>query len=803
MSNKPYSDWHRIDLHIHTDKSNETKSGDYEGRFSVDVLHSKLVDNHVAVFSLTDHNILNIEAYEEYYSKYNSERDPKLLVGVELDIEKPRLSGKVGNYHTLLIFNYSDIEGAKKISKALEDIYAKKGHSKLERKITFGDLSQMFFGEDFFFIPHAGNSQSIVAAHGKDDIEDAQKMVILMQSALEKVSKEETQQIYDAGFDKKKPVDQRAKKDIAYINFSDNHNIEKYPCVHKGITGNHEFYYIKGSKDYETIRLAFIDPESRIFSSTQHDSLRSNGSNIEKFRIRDCDFIEDIELEFSPSLNVIIGGRSSGKSLLLWLICKSIDSLESNNEYAIPYIKTIIKAENDRDFKDITSINKEDLIRISQGEIVRYFERKELKELAFKVGKKNEYEGVLSEFSKHNGKLNEIQNNLFAAYRNAYEETLNKTYVLHARIISNIQSEEIDFSLDIEKLESGLVISNDIKEILQVIETIKTSIDAFVKHPLIELNGEETKLKDEFLKLLKKKGLEMSKLKKQTDGKLNFIAKANCIINDANSKLDKKSAAKTEAKQQLSKLKETIRRKFERYGQLKKSCDEIESFDYSLYKEIALYENIKLVLEVSDDASLKTEVLEILLKSYRSISIYRNILDLLYNATTVKSFKDNKPDSFRKKLESQLKPIKDSMLSPKDYLRYSDKETSKDKSPGFNSEKYLEIILKQANTKLILIDQPEDNLGNKFISRDLVTLIRSIKHNKQIFLVTHNPSIVVYGDAETIVLAQNVNNNISYKQIKLEEKTAQKEICDILDGGEYIFKKRSEKYDIKSILTEP
>lgn len=156
----------------------------------------------------------------------------------------------------------------------------------MERKLTFEELSQIFFGEDFFFIPHAGNTQSIVAAHGKDEIEDAQKMVILMQSALEKVSKEETRQIYDIGFDKKKPVEHRAKKDIAYINFSDNHNINKYPCKHKGITGNHEFYYMKGSKNYETIRLAFIDPESRIMSPQQFGAIRTNVEKTVKLVIR-------------------------------------------------------------------------------------------------------------------------------------------------------------------------------------------------------------------------------------------------------------------------------------------------------------------------------------------------------------------------------------------------------------------------------------------------------------------------------------------------------------------------------------
>lgn len=35
----------------------------------------------------------------------------KLLVGVELDIEKIRDSGESKIYHSLLIFNYSDIKG--------------------------------------------------------------------------------------------------------------------------------------------------------------------------------------------------------------------------------------------------------------------------------------------------------------------------------------------------------------------------------------------------------------------------------------------------------------------------------------------------------------------------------------------------------------------------------------------------------------------------------------------------------------------------------------------------------------------
>ena len=144
----------------------------------------------------------------------------------------------------------------------------------------------------------------------------------------------------------------------------------------------------------------------------------------------------------------------------------------------------------------------------------------------------------------------------------------------------------------------------------------------------------------------------------------------------------------------------------------------------------------------------------------------------------------------------------ESIDKPKDYLDYKTGETSKNKSPGFNSEMYLKVVLNYPKIETIFIDQPEDNLGNRFIAEDLVNVIRSVKFKKQVFLVTHNPSIVVYGDAENIIISENKGNVISYTQVVLEDKTAQKSICQILDGGEYVFNNRSRKYNIKRLLKE-
>ncbi len=298
---KQYSDWQRIDLHIHTDESRKTKQNDYEGSFDIDTLYQKLTTNKVEIFSMTDHNVVNIDAYEKYYSRHSSEEDPLLLVGVELDIENNDKT-----YHSLLVFNYSTFEKAKSIHERIEKYYSDKRIGDYERKINFDDIIKIFPKDDFFFIPHAGNTASIIDAY-KGDIEAAQKMLILLQSPLEKV-REKRRAIYNEGFDKDLIEAFRNKNDFAYIEFSDNHNIALYPCKHKGGRGEHEFYYIKGSKNYETLRLAFIDPKSRIKSSAEYNSIKPIFNYIEKISISGNTNIKGSEMCFSPHLNVVIGG---------------------------------------------------------------------------------------------------------------------------------------------------------------------------------------------------------------------------------------------------------------------------------------------------------------------------------------------------------------------------------------------------------------------------------------------------------------------------------------------------------------
>src|SRR5690606_14661250 len=186
-------------------------------------------------------------------------------------------------YHSLLIFNNSSIEYATGLSRRLENKYSELGIAEKERKLTIDEIVSLFPEDDFFFIPHAGNTKSIVDSY-KGNIEDAQKMVLLMQSAFEKVP-EKARQKYNEGFDKQLYAAFQDKSDYAYIEFSDNHNIEKYPCANKGDDDRiHDFYYVKGGKNFETLRLAFIDPKSRIKSTAEINGINSTANYLEAIK---------------------------------------------------------------------------------------------------------------------------------------------------------------------------------------------------------------------------------------------------------------------------------------------------------------------------------------------------------------------------------------------------------------------------------------------------------------------------------------------------------------------------------------
>ena len=98
----------------------------------------------------------------------------------------------------------------------------------------------------------------------------------------------------------------------------------------------------------------------------------------------------------------------------------------------------------------------------------------------------------------------------------------------------------------------------------------------------------------------------------------------------------------------------------------------------------------------------------------------------------------------------------------------------------------------------LIIDQPEDDLDNALVYDLVVRQIHEDKSRRQLIIVTHNPNIVVNGDAELVHVLGFENGQVRIdSQGGLEEETIRKHICTIMEGGEEAFDRRYRRITLK------
>lgn len=111
-------------------------------------------------------------------------------------------------------------------------------------------------------------------------------------------------------------------------------------------------------------------------------------------------------------------------------------------------------------------------------------------------------------------------------------------------------------------------------------------------------------------------------------------------------------------------------------------------------------------------------------------------------------------------------------------------------SAGQKASAILAFLLSHG-TEPLIIDQPEDDLDNALIYDLVVRQIKANKLRRQLIIVTHNPNIVVNGDAE-LVHALHINNGQIQVAVRggLEEQAVRDQVCNIMEGGREAFEKR-------------
>lgn len=123
-----------------------------------------------------------------------------------------------------------------------------------------------------------------------------------------------------------------------------------------------------------------------------------------------------------------------------------------------------------------------------------------------------------------------------------------------------------------------------------------------------------------------------------------------------------------------------------------------------------------------------------------------------------------------------------------------------DLSTGQKATAVLLLLLLEADAPLI-VDQPEDDLDNRFITEGVVPRMRAEKQRRQFIFSTHNANIPVLGDAELILglsasgEAEGGRARIAAEHMgSIDSQSVRELVEEILEGGREAFETRRRKY---------
>jgi ABC-type enterochelin transport system ATPase subunit len=115
-------------------------------------------------------------------------------------------------------------------------------------------------------------------------------------------------------------------------------------------------------------------------------------------------------------------------------------------------------------------------------------------------------------------------------------------------------------------------------------------------------------------------------------------------------------------------------------------------------------------------------------------------------------------------------------------------------SPGQRATALLALVL-AGGTEPLIIDQPEDDLDNRYIYDEVVKVLARVCERRQVIVATHNANIPILGDAELIVaLDAGANQSEVIGCGGLEVPSVAAQACQILEGGDAAFQARRRRY---------
>ena len=301
------------DLHIHTCKCPKGSSEfvKYDKEKFIEKIRKEFDSNDdFQLFSFTDHNQISIDVYQEYIDQGGK---TNFLVGVEQDTY---FDEKVDNdsKHLIIYFDI-DISNFNNNIKFLEEYnsFVNQKKKKISELLNFLVRKKI----KFVLSPHAWKQ-------GKRGIENKWTTEDIVNDEAHKY----TDQFFcfweAQGYSSIAKAEEFLKSfdmedKISIISFSDSNNFEKL----KSYIQN-PWQWFKSLPNFKGLELIATE-NSRIFPIKHYMDEANFGNLIGKI------VLKDQEIKLSDKLNCIIGGRGSGKSLLLDMIATNLSEVD------IPY----------------------------------------------------------------------------------------------------------------------------------------------------------------------------------------------------------------------------------------------------------------------------------------------------------------------------------------------------------------------------------------------------------------------------------------------------------------------------------
>ena len=592
-----------------------------------------------------------------------------------------------------------------------------------------------------------------------------------------------------------------------------------------------KYCWIKANPTFNGLKQIIYEPVERVKISPILPEEKMPYNVIDHIIINDDDFQKDA-IYFNDKLTCIIGGKSTGKTLLLHNLAKAIDE------------KQVSEKEKDlsRNTKEITNIkvfwndgetaDKRKIVYIPQTYLNRLSDDKQntneidniIQEIVLlNEDSKNTYQTVLDSVKSYKSELNKKILDLLSINSKIVSLINEKKEIGDAKGISDVisvltvqkelLSSELNISqTDFENYEKSIqIIQNSDKELLLLqgnlsfIQALDTIVE--LKNFTVNLSPDINNLFIEAQKsVLNNANLEWVSWKTKLLAVLDEKIKTTLSLKQNAEKEKAKLEPKIKSSEALADITQKIANETS-------NKEKVEEFDAEITKEKALYydvkkqildsiEKFKIIYQTYADIvnenikSEKEDIDFVVTVPFRKNDFIAKIRTIFPNNSkelkTIINLDEFNDSDYTKELmvqmvdkiidgslalkngynvESALREIFDDWYNIKYNVRMG--EDSIDvMSPGKKALVLLKLLIDMAESKCpILIDQPEDDLDNRSVFDDLIPFIKKKKKDRQIIVVTHNANVVLGADADEIIVANQNGNNCPNKEYRFEYRT--------------------------------